>query len=232
MEEKCFLFDECNRKDCNAPVCIRRYKLESLYKNSLLTAQQRKHVILRVDSDGTDFDKYSKLAEFVKDVDKFVEDGLNLHIHGNCGTGKTTFAIRFIKEYFNRIWPKSDLGCKALFISVPMFLNQLKQSISKQNQMIDFILENIYSADLVVWDDIGDKSGTEYEINKLLSFIDNRISAGKSNIYTSNLSKKQIYDTLGDRLASRVCNYSIDVELNGADKRGIQFDVVQNGGNN
>ena len=50
----------------------------------------------------------------------------------------------------------------------------------------------------------------------------------KSNIFTSNLGKRELANALGERLASRICNTSIDIELNGADKRYLGI----KGGNN
>ena len=51
--------------------------------------------------------------------------------------------------------------------------------------------------------------------------IDSRISAGKSNIFTSNLNDEELHKSLGDRLASRICNLGYNIELYGSDKRGI-----------
>ena len=42
---------------------------------------------------------------------------------------------------------------------------------------------------------------------------------GKANIFTSNLGSKDLTAALGERLASRICNKSIDIELRGTDKR-------------
>jgi len=219
---ECFLYDNCNHKDCNAPVCLRRYKLEYLYNASLLSGQQRKHLVLKIDEDGTDFEEFTKLASIAQNIDTFVSEGQNLFLHSSvCGNGKSSWAIRMIEAYLNRIWPQADLSCKALFISVPRFLLALKEGISSHNTYAEYIKENIMTADLVVWDDIAAKVGTEFELNHLLSLIEGRTSAGKSNIYTSNLNANEIKVALGDRVASRVCNLSIDIELHGKDKRNL-----------
>ena len=56
----------------------------------------------------------------------------------------------------------------------------------------------------------------------ILSIIDSRISAGKSNIYTTNLVDSELVKSLGDRLYSRIVNYSnYVIELKGKDKRGL-----------
>lgn len=220
--EKCFLYDSCNKKDCGAPFCLRKYKMDDLYNNSLLSANQRKRVVIHVDADGTDYNEFLKLSDMERNIVSFVESGKNLFLHSsNCGNGKTTFAIRLIQAYFNKIWPRSSLGCHALFIDVPSFLIALKNNISNHDQYAQFIKENIMRADLVVFDDIAAKVGSTFEIDQLLSYINGRIALGKSNIYTSNLSFKEMQQALGDRLASRICQLSIDVELHGSDKRSL-----------
>ena len=57
------------------------------------------------------------------------------------------------------------------------------------------------------------------------------MDAGKSNIFTSNLGKRELSNALGERLASRICNKSIDIELQGADKRYLGL-IDLAGGNN
>ena len=47
---------------------------------------------------------------------------------------------------------------------------------------------------------------------------------GKSNIFTSNLEEAKLTAALGERLASRICHKSIDIELHGSDKRYL--DVI------
>ena len=69
--------------------------------------------------------------------------------------------------------------------------------------------------------------GSEFELTHLLNIIDNRLAAGKSNIYTSNLNKQQLYSALGDRLTSRIANMSIDIELFGTDKRVLKLEDKQ-----
>lgn len=217
---ECWLYNQCNHKDCDKDFCIRKYKLDYLYNNSLLSPSQRYNVALFVDDDNSDLEAFKQLAAYQADIVSFVESGQNLYLHSsNCGNGKTSWAVRFIQAYFNKIWPKSPLTCRALFISVPRFLLALKDNIQNKNAYVEFIKENIMSADLVVWDDIATKVGTEFELNHLLSLIDGRIALGKSNIYTSNLDTRAMYNALGERLASRVCLYSKDIELKGADKR-------------
>lgn len=222
--QNCWLYNNCNHKDCAKSFCLRKYKLDNLYNLALLSTNQKTRLVLKIDSDGTDLEMFKRLAEIDKDIVNFVESGKNLYIHSSqCGNGKTSWSIRFIQSYLNKIWPKSDLVCRALFISVPRFLLEIKDNISEKSEYIAYIKENILQADIVVFDDIAAKVGSEFEIQHLLNYIDNRINLGKTNIYTSNLTKKEMFSAVGERLTSRITNFSEDIELFGADKRNLAF---------
>ena len=149
-------------------------------------------------------------------------NGNNLYIYSkNVGNGKTSWALRLLRQYINKVWYKKEIKPIALFVHVPTFLLELKSSLDKDNDYINHILNNVRKCDLVVWDDIGNKAGTVFETDYLLSLIDSRINNNKSNIYTSNLNQTELHEALGDRLYSRIFNYSDCIELVGKDKRGI-----------
>ena len=221
----CYLRAVCNGKDCQSDFCIRKYKMDSLYSAALMSESQKQHIVLRVDEDGTDLEQFKQLADIERNIVKFIQDGKNLYLHSsNAGNGKSSWSVRLIEAYFNKIWARTDGSCKALFISVPRFLLALKDNISNKSTYIEYIKENALEADLVIFDDIGAKIGSEFELTHLLSIIDNRISLGKSNVYTSNLNRQQLYTALGERLTSRVANMSIDIELFGSDKRNLKVE--------
>ena len=220
MIENCPYKHNCNGADCDKNFCMRKYRLDCLYDNSLLTPVQCNIGTLYPDKDGTDKHEFERLFKIEQSMSRFVELGSNLYLHSyNCGNGKTSWSIRLLKAYFNQIWYKSNFGCQGLFISVPRLLLELKTNISEHSEYIDSINANVLDADIVVWDDIAAKSGSEFEINQLLNFITTRMNNGKANIFTSNLGNKELTDALGERLASRICNKSIDIELHGSDKR-------------
>lgn len=217
----CWLKDECNQKDCDS-FCMRLFKLDYLYKEALISPSQRKHVPLRIDADGTDEDAFSRLKNIENNIETFIADGNNLYIHSViCGNGKSSWALRMVQTYFNKIWLKTSLRCRALFINVPRLLLALKDNISEKSDYVQHIKENILTCDIVIWDDIATKQTTTFESEHLFSMIEARIAEGKSNIFTSNLTENELHKALGDRLYSRIVNLSVNIELNGADKRGI-----------
>lgn len=221
--ENCWLKEECNKCDCNS-FCLRLFKLDYLYNEAMISTVQRKRKILITDADNSDFEAFSVLKGITDDVMSFVQNGKNLYIHSaTTGNGKTSWALRIVQEYFNKIWYNSELKCRALFISVPRLLIELKNNIDSKSDYIQHIKENILDADIVIWDDIATKTVTTFEAENLFSMIDARISLGKSNIYTSNLSSSEMVVALGERLNSRICYCDYNVEFKGKDKRGANI---------
>lgn len=217
----CWLQNNCNRIDCNK-FCMRYFKLNYLYDSANISMNQRRHINLRPDDNNRDIDAFKKLKNIELNIEQFVKQGTNLYLHSNnTGNGKTSWALRLVQAYFNKIWFKCNLSCKALFINVPRFLLALKDNISDKNEYVQHIKDNINVCDIIIWDDIGTKSVTVFEAENLLALID--IRENKTNIFTSNLNDDELHKFLGDRLASRIVNNSINIELFGADKRGLEL---------
>lgn len=230
---ECPYKQKCNGKDCASDFCLRKFKLEYLFDYALIPESQRRYFKLVTDEDGTDYKEFTKLAGIEQDAENFVKEGRNLYIHSTiCGNGKSSWAVRILKSYIFKTWAQGELACKALFVSVPRFLLALKDSISNKNEYADHIQKYILTADLVIWDDIAAKVGSEFELNHLLSLIETRMSNGKSNIFTSNLDTKAMRDALGERITSRICNMSTDIELHGSDKRQIKERALREEVNN
>lgn len=221
MSNNCWLLNQCNRKDCDK-FCLRKFKLDYLYNQSLLSYEQRKRVGLRLDSTLLDKKVFDRLHNIELDIIKFVDDGNNLYLWSSMtGNGKTAWAIRLIQSYLNKIWPSSNLTCRTLFINVPKFFLSLKDNISEKSDYISQIKSNVLSADLVVWDEVALKTLTTFEMENLLSLINNRIDLGKTNIYTSNISPNELLNLVGDRLYSRIINKSEILEFREKDKRKL-----------
>lgn len=225
MDSKnCWLKNNCKQLHCDDPNgCMILYKLDFLYNQANVPLKLREPLILKVDADGTDLEEFKQLKQIQDNVIEFINNGEQLLIHSKgCGNGKSSWALRLLQTYFNKIWLRADLNCKALFINVPHFLLALKDNISSKNEYIQHIKDNVLTCDLVIWDDIGTKNSTSFESENLLSMIEGRILNNKANIFTSNLNDQELHDALGDRLASRICNLGYNITFNGGDKRGLK----------
>ena len=208
---------------CVDDYCPRKFRLNYLCDEALLTDAQRQRIDLFVDKDNKDRPSFVRMKEIENNIEDFVNKGESLYIHSPItGNGKTAWSVRLLMSYIFHIWYKSDMSCRALFINVPRLFIALKDNISRPSEYIKHIKENVLTADIVVWDEIGTKATTEFESENLFNFINARIDAGKSNIYTSNASKRELSELLGKRLYSRIVTQSEEIELYGRDKRNMK----------
>lgn len=216
--DTCWYKSKCQEK-CTQN-CIRYKLMYSLYRQSQLPEAMWNYKELTCFDE--DYEEFKRLSEISKDMIDFTRNGKNLYIYShNSGNGKTSWAVRLMFCYFDKIWHKSCFDCKALFVNVPNFLYNCKRSISQEVKGFEDLCNLISSVDLVVWDDIAESNATSYEHQILLQYIDGRINAGKSNIYTSNKDFEELKVAVGDRLASRVYNCSEKILFVEEDKRGM-----------
>lgn len=227
--EECYLAEDCPkalRGDCPAEgFCPSLFKQDFLLEQSLLPMEQRRRIPLRVDADGSDQKTFERLSFIEEHIEEFVSKGRNLYIYSEiCGNGKTAWATRLLQKYIKRTWPKSPLTCTSLFVHVPRFFLSLKEGISRQSDYSEHIKENVLTAKVVVWDEVGIKTLTAFEFDHLLNILNSRISARLSNIYTSNIPPESLESVVGDRLYSRIINTSECIQLVGQDKRFLGKD--------
>lgn len=225
LRERCWKYQKNPEAECRYSnvYCPKLFRINYLYNEGLLTNKQRQYLSLRIDADGTDREAFNQLKLIEDNIEDFVTSGANLYLHSPyCGNGKTEWSLRLIQAYIEKIWYKSDLTCRVLFINVPRFLLALKNNISNADEYAEHIKQNVLKADLVVFDEVATKELTTFECENILSIINARIDDGKSNIYTSNLSGNDLRERIGERLYSRIVHTSTDIELLGSDKRGLR----------
>lgn len=140
----------------------------------------------------------------------FIKDGQNIIFAGNPGTGKTHLAIGLgIKACLQ--------GYRVLFTTVPLLVNQLKESRSQK--MLRAFGNKFAKYDLVIADELGyisfDKEGSE------LLFTHLSLRCGrKSTIITTNLSFERWSEIFHDpvvtaAMVDRLTHKSYLVNMNG-----------------
>lgn len=204
MMDNCFYYGVCDIQECNNS-CIRYIEMNNLLTKSLLP-KKFFHPI-QMDTPKDDERAYFFLHSIAATMKAFVSQGKSLVLYSaKIGNGKTTWAIRLMQNYFNQIWNGNGLRTMGIFINVPTFINQVKQSFSSDDDNISDIQKKLPNVPLLVLDDIGATKLSEYDISLLTTIIDSRIMNGKSTIYTTNCDKKQLEAAIGVRLADRIYN--------------------------
>jgi len=170
-----------------------------------------------------DYDAFVRLQTIKLSIEEWVKSGNNLYLYSEkFGNGKTSWAIKLMLSYFNAIWAGNSFRTRGIFLSMPEFLDRNREVISNRDPEFIAVRQAILECDLVIWDDITSTKMTDYNHSMLLNYLDARILANKSNIFTGNVGYEQMTDLLGGRLASRICNTSESLQFIDADKRGLK----------
>ena len=150
-----------------------------------------------------------KRFKILKSLD-FIENGQNVILAGSPGTGKTHLAIALgIKACM--------AGYRVLFTTIPLLINQLKESRSEK--ILRRLESNFEKYDLVIADELGyisfDKEGSE------LLFTHLSLRAGRrSTIITTNLSFERWDEIFSDSVMTaamidRLTHKSYILNMNG-----------------
>lgn len=195
------------------------------FKNSRIPKRYEDEIQLIPIKD--DFDSFKRLQYIKEHIVDFVKRGDNLFLYShNCGNGKTTWATKIMKEYINQVQNYAfSNNTPALFINTNNFLNKVKLSISDPSlkEEVNEIKKLITESNLVIFDDFGDKTLSEFELCLLYDWIDTRISNLKSCIYTSNQSPDELKRVLDGKLYSRVIKATEknQIKFYSGDRRGL-----------
>lgn len=211
---KCWYNEVCNLQSCNS--CLRYEEMSYLMDSSGIPEARQLPTELIPDS--KDYESFIQLKEIKNNIVRFVNGGNNLFIcSNNCGNGKTSWALKLMLRYFDQIWSGNGFRVRGLFVHVPTLLFQLKNF---EKPLSTEYKHNLIETDLVIFDDISESNISSYDYSNLLTIIDGRLLYNKSCIFTSNQTqKKDLEDILGVRLASRIYNESMIIELVGKDRR-------------
>lgn len=219
---KCYAEYYCKKdKSSCSELCGGYRVLRALYSLSKLPTGYRYNMALIPQQ--RDLEAFEALNDFKENIVKNVEAGASLYIWGkNTGCGKTSWACKIMNHYFRKIAFSSGLENEGLYIYLPTFLNDLRNSFDDKTPEFIKELEMVNNCNILIIDDIGSEKLTEWVRERIVSIIHTRVSNGLSTIYTSNLSPEELKEEMGDRIASRILGGAKIVEITGSDRRGVR----------
>jgi len=217
---KCWAETYCkqyNTDICNTD-CVGYNQLKFLYRTSNIP--KRYQYLQHLELHNLDKDKQKKLEEIKGNIKEYVDEGKGLMlISQNKGNGKTSWACILMNAYFKEVALKNNLRVRGKFVSVPEFLQNLKDDFDRDEKEMEKFKKHIKQADLVIWDDIGAEMPTKWAKEVLYNYINYRISNNLSQIYTSNKEVDQLEEMLGERIYSRMKGQSLGMRFASPDIR-------------
>ena len=159
---------------------------------------------------------------YVRAIERNLDSGRGLWIHGDVGTGKTTLAMLVSKAAL-------DAGRSVAIYSLPRLLSLLRESMDSEGGLLDF-MDRLAAVDLLHVDDLGAENQTDWVLEQLYSIVNARYEAERAILATTNLMPDQLDARLGARTVSRLVEICGDPQpLFGADRRR-EFRVEGAGG--
>lgn len=170
---------------------------------------------------GIDIEAYLRLRDIKVDIENYIKQGNNLYIYSeNSGNGKTSWAIKLMLAYFDKVWAGNGFRRRGIFLSIPEFMDRNREIINNRDPEFVKLREDALECDLVVWDDVASAQMTDFSHSLFLNYLDARVLGNKANIFTSNLDFAMLEKQVGKRLASRLYNTSEVIHFADVDKRG------------
>ena len=171
---------------------------------------------------------YAKVRNFDKKIIqeiasiRFLDDGINIIIHGATGVGKSYLATAIGNHVCRN-------GRSTLFWKMNLLLE--KVALARVEGTYLNLLKRIHSADLLIIDDFGIKPLAEQQFQDFYDILDERDN-GKATILTTQLPPENWNEVIADPLvceaiSDRITARSMKILLKGPSKRGEMTKVLK-----
>lgn len=168
--------------------------------------------------DGDDLVNYKNAVENCRNyVKSFKADYRNLFFYGTVGTGKSFLSGCIAKELLEK-------GHSVIYFSATDLFERLSKNTFqyKNNTQPDFLIQDLYTCDLLIIDDLGTEFSTALSLAEFFSCINERHLRKKSTIISTNLTLADLHERYKDRIFSRISsNYQL-IKLTGPDIRMLK----------
>lgn len=152
------------------------------------------------------------------------------YIYGGVGVGKTYAACGAMRAYIQSSIVKVETfeyydGKSVRFVNVPQWFALLRSTYDTAGQSEYEMFDKYASCGLLVLDDLGKGSKSEWAAERLYMLLDKRYADKLPTIITSNYTVSKVASMLStdaetmQSIASRIVGSCKGVEMNGADRR-------------
>ena len=198
---------------------------QNIYKNSNIPLRWlNKDIPLQPEV--VDESAFLRLKHIMDESPRFVRENWNLNLYSsNTGNGKTSWAIKIMKNFIDNYACVYDLDC--LYVNIPEFMNLRRNSFNNYAAQLQYqeLERRIKEARLVIMDEVASKQASEFDIELLYQLVNYRSTNQKSTIYTSNIKPHELRKLDGDRIADRITGTpnTVNIELHGGSMRGFNI---------
>lgn len=155
------------------------------------------------------------VREYVEALDERLAAGEGLWLTGDVGTGKTSLAMLVSAAAL-------DAGHSVAIYSLPRLLARIRRTYDAEPGEDSYLtfFERLTSVDLLHLDDLGAEKRSDWVLEQLYAIVDERYSAQRAMVVTTNLDEAELEQQIGARTVSRLVEICGDpLTLFGADRR-------------
>ena len=132
------------------------------------------------------------MRQFVRQIDRNLDEGRGLWFFGDVGTGKTSLAMLVSKAAL-------DAGHTVAIYSVPRLLADIKETYDDDPaRSYSELFRRLCDVDLLHLDDLGAEKRTEWVLEQLYSIVNERWQNERSIVVTTNLEHDELREQIGD----------------------------------
>lgn len=136
--------------------------------------------------------------EYADTFDQAVKSGRSAMFVGRPGTGKTHLAVGIGMRLLAQRRP-------VMFVTVMRALRRIKDSWGKGSEVTESqVIESLIYPDLLILDEVGVQTGSEFERNALFDVLNERYERRKPVLLLSNMARDDLKQYLGDRVLDRL----------------------------
>ena len=208
--------------DCKYALAVKRQKkFEKIFRTSKLPKKY-------IDKTFSDYEVTTDNKKAVDAAKEFLKNpSQGLRFYSMPGRGKTFLSAIIAQEFLKQ-------GHTIIFGDVPSILEDLKNTFDKDGDKKTFeLMDTLATVDLLILDDLGTETPTEWAVERLYLIINQRYNAEKPIIVTTNYKIQELEKRLnnpknktenmssvtGSRIVSRILEMCKGVELKGNDRR-------------
>lgn len=193
-------------------------RLEKLRSYSLMGKQFEQCTFKKFEIDDKNRGMCKLGKNYCENWQEMKQKNMGLLLYGPPGTGKTFLAFCIANELLNNMVP-------VIAISSIGLLNKIKETYKSWGREGEAeVIRSLTNASLLVLDDLGAETNTDWAKEKIYEIIDSRYRDKKPCIITTNLTREKLKEKLtGDdgisRTYDRIIEMCYPIEVQGQSKR-------------
>ncbi|MDR0984444.1 MAG: ATP-binding protein [Ruminococcus sp.] len=146
---------------------------------------------------------------------EFTLNSKSILLYGKTGVGKTHLSLSVADVVIKK-------GYSVIYDSVSNYLRHIEFEKFHYKEDSENTFENLLTADLVIFDDLGAEYNNSYNVALINNIIDTRLNKNKPMIVNTNLNSEELEKRYEQRFVSRLYYSFSRVQISGPDIRQIK----------